>query len=160
VTREFLRPEVISSSSRGPVVVGRDGASLTPEQARDAVFGYRILNDWSTRDLQRREMPRHLHRVHRRCAPRRRRRTHPGAVPRRARRERPPDPLEYAHRSYEQAVNSPQRELRIFTPEEGGAEHIGLDHLPDVSAFIADWVADTFAATPVPRSRPIRALNQ
>ena len=39
-------------------------------------------------------------------------------------------PLEYAHRSYEQAVNSPKRELRIFTPEEGGAEHIGLDHLP------------------------------
>ena len=29
-------------------------------------------------------------------------------------------PLEYAHRSYDQAVNSPKRELRIFTPEEGG----------------------------------------
>ena len=39
-------------------------------------------------------------------------------------------PLEYAHRSYDQAVNSPKRELRIFTPEEGGTEHIGLDHLP------------------------------
>ncbi len=38
------------------VVVGRDGASLTPEQAADAVFGYTILNDWSARDLQRREM--------------------------------------------------------------------------------------------------------
>jgi 2-keto-4-pentenoate hydratase/2-oxohepta-3-ene-1,7-dioic acid hydratase in catechol pathway len=38
------------------VVVGRDGASLTPEQARDHVFGYTILNDWSARDLQRREM--------------------------------------------------------------------------------------------------------
>jgi pimeloyl-ACP methyl ester carboxylesterase len=54
-------------------------------------------------------------------------------------------PLEYAHRSYEQAVNSPKRELRVFTPEEGATEHIGLDHLPHVSAFIADWVADTFA---------------
>jgi dipeptidyl aminopeptidase/acylaminoacyl peptidase len=54
-------------------------------------------------------------------------------------------PLEYAHRSYEQAVNSPKRELRVFTPEEGGTEHIGLDHLPYVSTFIADWVADTFA---------------
>ena len=50
-------------------------------------------------------------------------------------------PLEYAHRSYEQAVPSPRRELRIFTAEEGGAEHIGLDHLPHVSTFIADWVA-------------------
>ena len=54
-------------------------------------------------------------------------------------------PLEYAHRSYAQAVNSPKRELRVFTPEEGATEHIGLDHLPFVSTFIADWVADTFA---------------
>ncbi|MGY1823540.1 fumarylacetoacetate hydrolase family protein [Geodermatophilus sp. SYSU D00079] len=38
------------------VVVGRDGASLTPEQARDHVFGYTVLNDWSARDLQFREM--------------------------------------------------------------------------------------------------------
>ena len=38
------------------VVVGRDGASLTPEAARGHVFGYTVLNDWSARDLQRREM--------------------------------------------------------------------------------------------------------
>jgi dienelactone hydrolase len=57
-------------------------------------------------------------------------------------------PLEYAHRSYDQAVNSPRRELRIFTPEEGATEHIGLDHLPHASVFIADWVADTFAGLP------------
>ena len=38
------------------VVVGRDGASLSPEQARDHVFGYTVLNDWSARDLQAREM--------------------------------------------------------------------------------------------------------
>ena len=38
------------------VVVGRDGASLTPEQAREHVFGYTVLNDWSARDLQAREM--------------------------------------------------------------------------------------------------------
>ncbi|GLY81974.1 hydroxylase [Actinoallomurus iriomotensis] len=37
-------------------VVGRDGRSLTPEQAREAIFGYTILNDWSARDLQAREM--------------------------------------------------------------------------------------------------------
>ncbi|WP_206796005.1 S9 family peptidase [Amycolatopsis sp. MtRt-6] len=53
-------------------------------------------------------------------------------------------PLEYAHRSYDQAVNSPRRELRVFTPEEGATEHIGLDHLPHVSTFIADWVTGTF----------------
>jgi len=38
------------------VVVGRDGASLTPQQAREHIFGYTVLNDWSARDLQRREM--------------------------------------------------------------------------------------------------------
>lgn len=54
-------------------------------------------------------------------------------------------PLEYAHRSYEQAAASPKRELRIFTKEEGGAEHIGLDNLPLVVDFTADWVSETFA---------------
>ena len=28
----------------------------------------------------------------------------------------------------------------------GGAEHIGLDHLPHVSVFIADWIAASFPA--------------
>jgi 2-keto-4-pentenoate hydratase/2-oxohepta-3-ene-1,7-dioic acid hydratase in catechol pathway len=42
------------------VVVGRNGASLSPEQAREHIFGYTILNDWSARDLQRREMGVHL----------------------------------------------------------------------------------------------------
>jgi esterase/lipase len=57
-------------------------------------------------------------------------------------------PLEYAHRSYDQATGSPRRELRVFTREEGGAEHIGLDHLPYVSTYIADWVSDVFRAVP------------
>jgi len=52
--------------------------------------------------------------------------------------------VKYAHQSYEQAINSPKRELRIFTPEEGGTEHISLDNLPVVASFIADWVAETF----------------
>ncbi|MDY7103041.1 MAG: fumarylacetoacetate hydrolase family protein [Actinomycetota bacterium] len=38
------------------VVVGADGANLSPAAARDHVFGYTILNDWSLRDLQRVEM--------------------------------------------------------------------------------------------------------
>ena len=51
--------------------------------------------------------------------------------------------VDYAHQSYDQAVNSPQRELRIFTVEEGAAEHVGLDHMPHINAFVADWVEDT-----------------
>ncbi|ADJ46853.1 hypothetical protein AMES_5028 [Amycolatopsis mediterranei S699] len=54
-------------------------------------------------------------------------------------------PVAYARRSYEQAVNSPHRRLRLFTAEEGATEHIGLDHLSHTSTYIADWVADTLA---------------
>ncbi|WP_243794588.1 fumarylacetoacetate hydrolase family protein [Saccharopolyspora gloriosae] len=37
-------------------VLGRDGESVSPEEARSAIFGYTIFNDWSARDLQSREM--------------------------------------------------------------------------------------------------------
>ncbi|GAA5044796.1 2-keto-4-pentenoate hydratase/2-oxohepta-3-ene-1,7-dioic acid hydratase in catechol pathway [Thermocatellispora tengchongensis] len=37
-------------------VIGREGADLTPEQARDHIYGYTVFNDWSARDLQSREM--------------------------------------------------------------------------------------------------------
>lgn len=35
---------------------GSDGSDLSGEQAHNHIFGYTILNDWSARDLQRREM--------------------------------------------------------------------------------------------------------
>ncbi|GAA4908265.1 2-keto-4-pentenoate hydratase/2-oxohepta-3-ene-1,7-dioic acid hydratase in catechol pathway [Nonomuraea thailandensis] len=37
-------------------VIGRAGRDLTPAQARDHIAGYLIMNDWSARDLQSREM--------------------------------------------------------------------------------------------------------
>ncbi|QOV34686.1 fumarylacetoacetate hydrolase family protein [Streptomyces ferrugineus] len=37
-------------------VIGRAGRDLTPEQARDHIVGYTVLNDWSARDLQSAEM--------------------------------------------------------------------------------------------------------
>jgi fermentation-respiration switch protein FrsA (DUF1100 family) len=52
-------------------------------------------------------------------------------------------PLKYAHRSYDQLVNSPRRELRIFTEREGGVEHVGADNMSFGCNFIADWVAET-----------------
>ncbi|WP_176594184.1 S9 family peptidase [Sphingobium sp. EM0848] len=50
-------------------------------------------------------------------------------------------PLEYAYESFEEAVNSPERELKVFTPHEGGIEHTGVDNIEPVRSFIADWVA-------------------
>jgi 2-keto-4-pentenoate hydratase/2-oxohepta-3-ene-1,7-dioic acid hydratase in catechol pathway len=37
-------------------VVGRGGADLDPDQAEAGIAGYCVLNDWSARDIQRREM--------------------------------------------------------------------------------------------------------
>lgn len=37
-------------------VIGRAGIDLTPDEARHHIVGYTIFNDWSARDLQRREM--------------------------------------------------------------------------------------------------------
>lgn len=52
-------------------------------------------------------------------------------------------PLKWAHRTYEQLVNSPKRELKIFTDREGGAQHASFDNSANAGAYIADWVAET-----------------
>lgn len=50
-------------------------------------------------------------------------------------------PLEYAHQSFDQLTASPDRELKIFTPREGGIHHSSLDNTANAGAWIADWVA-------------------
>jgi 2-keto-4-pentenoate hydratase/2-oxohepta-3-ene-1,7-dioic acid hydratase in catechol pathway len=35
---------------------GEAGRNLSPEQAKQAIFGYTVMNDWSARDIQAREM--------------------------------------------------------------------------------------------------------
>ena len=55
-------------------------------------------------------------------------------------------PVSDAHQSYAEAVNSPKRELKIFTAREGGVEHVSADNMEPSQNFIADWVADTFAS--------------
>lgn len=51
-------------------------------------------------------------------------------------------PLHWAERTYEQLVNSPRRELKIFTEREGGAQHSSFDNPANAGAYIADWVAE------------------
>lgn len=55
-------------------------------------------------------------------------------------------PLKWAHRTYEQLVNSPKRELKIFTDREGGAQHASFDNSINAGHTIADWVAETLGA--------------
>lgn len=52
-------------------------------------------------------------------------------------------PLKWAHRTYEQLVNSPKRDLKIFTDREGGVQHSSFDNSVNAGQFIADWVAET-----------------
>lgn len=54
-------------------------------------------------------------------------------------------PLQYAHRSYDQAINSRERTLRIFTPEDFEVEHCGADNGTVARDYIADWIAERFA---------------
>ena len=49
----------------------------------------------------------------------------------------------YAHDCYDQLVNSPRRELKIFTAREGGVEHVGADNMSYGRDYIADWFAET-----------------
>ena len=51
-------------------------------------------------------------------------------------------PLEYAHQTFDQLVNSPKRELKVFTDHEGGVHHVSLDNMANAGAYIADWEAE------------------
>jgi len=51
-------------------------------------------------------------------------------------------PLWHAERTYEAAVNSPGRELKICRLADGGAEHCGADNGPLVVDYMTDWVAE------------------
>jgi dienelactone hydrolase len=55
-------------------------------------------------------------------------------------------PLKWAQRTYEQLLNSPKRELKIFTDREGGAQHASFDNSINAGHYIADWVAETLGA--------------
>ena len=54
-------------------------------------------------------------------------------------------PVADAHQSYEQAINSPKRELKIFDQSDFEVEHCGADNGTVARDFIADWVSETFA---------------
>lgn len=51
-------------------------------------------------------------------------------------------PLKWAQRTYDQLVNSPSRELKIFTEREGGVQHASFDNSINAGQYIADWVAE------------------
>ena len=53
-------------------------------------------------------------------------------------------PVDEAHQVYAGAINSPKRELKIFTEREGGVEHCSADNMSNARDYMADWMAETF----------------
>jgi dienelactone hydrolase len=51
-------------------------------------------------------------------------------------------PLKWAERTYQQLVNSPRRELKIFDAKTGGVQHSSFDNPVNAGHYIADWVAE------------------
>jgi dienelactone hydrolase len=51
-------------------------------------------------------------------------------------------PLDYAVKTYEAAVNSSRRELKVFTADEGGVEHCQVDNAPNGTDYMCDWIED------------------
>lgn len=37
-------------------------------------------------------------------------------------------------------INSPRRELKIFTDREGGVEHVSIDNMSFARDYICDWI--------------------
>ena len=57
--------------------------------------------------------------------------------------------LQYAHKTFDQLIKSPKRELKIFTDREGGVEHVGVDNMSFGRDYIADWFAEVLGGSTV-----------
>ncbi len=53
-------------------------------------------------------------------------------------------PVEDAYATHEGCVNSPRRDIRIFTAEEGGEQHCSIGNMSLATDYMADWVAEVF----------------
>ncbi len=57
-------------------------------------------------------------------------------------------PLSHAEKTISAAVNAPDRELRVFTLAEGGAEHCQIDNRSMGIDYAADWVSRLLGGNP------------
>ena len=49
-------------------------------------------------------------------------------------------PVEDAYATYEACVNSPLRNLRVFTADEGAEQHCGIGNMSLTTDYMADWI--------------------
>lgn len=55
-------------------------------------------------------------------------------------------PVDDAYATYEGCINSPRRELRIFTAEEGGEQHCSIGNMSLATDYMADWLSEVLKA--------------
>ncbi|ADB50543.1 alpha/beta hydrolase family protein [Conexibacter woesei] len=53
-------------------------------------------------------------------------------------------PLWRARKTCDEAINAPRRDLKVFTVEDGGAEHCQVDIMTMATDYIVDWTAQRF----------------
>ena len=63
-------------------------------------------------------------------------------------------PLQWAHATYDQLINSPKRELKIFDERTGGVQHSSFDNSANAGAYIADWVAEVLGGRTAGEPKP------
>ncbi len=51
-------------------------------------------------------------------------------------------PIDHGQKTYDAAINSPNRKLVVLGPEDGGVEHCSIDNLPLSIEIAADWISD------------------
>jgi dienelactone hydrolase len=59
-------------------------------------------------------------------------------------------PVVDAQRVYDECVNSPRRDLKIHTPEEGGVEHCSVDNFGITIDYMSDWIAEVLGGRIAP----------
>ena len=57
-------------------------------------------------------------------------------------------PLRMAEKTIEAAINSPARELKVFTQADGSTGHVQVDNMALAVDYIADWVAEVLGGDP------------
>ena len=61
-------------------------------------------------------------------------------------------PVAKAKETFDGCINSPRRELRIFTADEGGEQHCQIGNMSLGTDYMADWIADVFQTVPARRN--------
>ena len=60
-------------------------------------------------------------------------------------------PVEHAQKTYDAAINSPNKKLVVLGPEDGGVEHCSIDNGPLIREIACDWIAEVLRAEPEAR---------